>query len=152
MTSGLLFLFWLILVIFAIPQLRSEIQKHHSDNLDSWTEFQVVNYITYFTLITIMLILNCFADKQPRISTYPITKSNKQSPEKSTSFLNQIFFQWFTPITRIGYKRPLTEDDIYDMNPENMCIEVIPPFEKYFAESIEKGRRYEIRLKVKTWI
>lgn len=144
MTSGLLFLFWLVLVIFAIPQLRSEIQNYDSDNLNSWTEFQFINYIIYFALITILLLLNCFADKKPRRTTYVLTKSNKASPEQTSSFLNQILFQWFTHTTWIGYRRPLTEEDIYDINPENMSRELVPPFDKYFAASIDKGRRYEV--------
>lgn len=137
-------MFWLILVIFAIPQLRSEIQNYDRENLNSWTEFQFINYIIYFSLITIMLLLNCFADKQPRKTTYVITNTKRPSPEQTSSFLNQILFQWFFKTVWIGYRRPLTEDDIYDINPENTSRELVPPFDKYFAESVEKGRRYGI--------
>lgn len=141
MTSGLLFLFWLVLVVFAIPQLRSEIQNYDSENLTRWTEFQFINFIIFFALITIMLLLNCFADKEPRSSTYVVTKVRMPSPEQRSSFLNQISFQWFTHITWIGFRRPLTESDIFDIHPENTSRELVPPFDKYFAESIEKGRR-----------
>lgn len=144
MTSGLLFLFWLLLVVFAIPQLRSEIQNYDSEKLTSWTHFQFINYIIYFALITILLLLNCFADKKPRSSTYVVTKVKNPSPEQNSSFLNQILFQWFTHITWIGYRRPLTEADIFDINPENTSRELIPPFDKYFAQSIEKGQRYDL--------
>lgn len=89
-----------------------------------------------------MLLLNCFADKKPRQTTYVITNTKRPSPEQTSSFLNQIFFQWFFKTTWIGYRRPLTEDDIYDINPENTSRELVPPFDKYFAESVEKGRRY----------
>ncbi|KAJ6635068.1 Multidrug resistance-associated protein 1 [Pseudolycoriella hygida] len=140
-TSGLLFLFWLTLVVFAIPQLRSEIQKNGSENLTKWAKFQFINYVIYFVLISKMLLMNCLADKEPRTSTFVVTKVNKPSPEQRSSFLNQILFEWFTPIMRMGYKRPLTEADIFDINPENTSRELIPPFDKYFAQSLKKGRR-----------
>lgn len=86
-----------------------------------------------------MLVLNCFADKPPRKSNYP--KSTNPSPEKASSYLRQVFFQWFDRTIYNGWKRPLTENDIYDINPENLSKEVVPPFDKYFKESVEKGRR-----------
>lgn len=140
MSSGLLFNFWLILVIFAIPQLRWELRNYDSENLNSWTEFQFLNYMIYFPLVSIMLLLNCFADKMPRNSTY--AKAANPSPEQSSSYLRQIFFQWFDRVTWIGYKRPLTNDDIFDINPDDTSAELVPPFDKYFAASVEKGRRY----------
>ncbi|KAJ6649924.1 Multidrug resistance-associated protein 1 [Pseudolycoriella hygida] len=139
-TSGLLFLFWLILVIFAIPQLLSGIQNNNDDNSTAWAELQFINHIIYFTLISVLLLLNCFADKEPRISTYAKTTVNKTSPEHRSSFLNQMFFLWFSPIMRIGYRRPLTEDDLFDIPPENTSRELVPTFDKYFAHSIERKR------------
>lgn len=144
-TSGLLFLFWLVLVIFAIPQLMWEINNFTPDELNQWTHFQYINYITYFTLITIMLLLNCFADKLPRHTTF--TKSSNPSPEQTSSFLRQIFFQWFDKTTWVGYRRPLTEKDIYDINPEDSSKELVPPFDKYFAQSVEKGRKYDTMMR-----
>ncbi|CRL02706.1 CLUMA_CG015844, isoform A [Clunio marinus] len=150
MSSGLLFLFWLILVVFASVQLRWEIQNYDSDDLNRWREFQFVNYITYFTLITIMLVLNCFADKKPRKTTYVKTESNNPSPEKSSSFLSQIFFQWFDKTTWVGWRRPLTEKDIYDINPDDTSRELVPPFDKYFQQSVEKGRRKQMKQQQKS--
>lgn len=139
MSSGLLFTFWVFMMVFAIPQLRWEIQTRDSDDLNSWTEFQYINYITYFPLVCIMLLLNCFADKPPQKTTLKTTSN--PSPEQTSSFLRQIFFQWFDSTTWRGWRRPLTEKDIYDINPEDTSRELVPPFDKYFQESVEKGRK-----------
>ena len=128
-----------MLVCFASPQLRYEIKVYDSNDLNRWTGFQFINYMIYFSLIGTMLFLNCFADKTPRNSTYP--KTANPSPELSASFLSQIFFQWFDKTTWIGWRKPLTEKDIYDINPEDTSRALIPPFDKYFQESVEKGRR-----------
>lgn len=139
-SSGVLFNFWMLLTVFAIPQLMWEIRNNDSENLNSWTEFQFINYITYFSLVAIMFLLNCFADKRPTTTTY--SKTSNPSPEKNSSFLRQIFFQWFDSTTWVGWRRPLTEKDIYDINPDDTSRELVPPFDKYFYESVEKGRRY----------
>lgn len=121
--------------------MRTEVENYDSENLNAWTEFQFINYIIYFSLISILLLMNCFPDKRPRKTTFVVTNVRNPSPEQKSSFLNQILFQWFTYTTYIGFRRPLTENDIYDINPENTSRELVPPFDRYFAESVEKGRR-----------
>ncbi|CAO1343275.1 unnamed protein product [Diamesa hyperborea] len=147
-SSGLLFCFWLLLTIFAIPQLRTEIKRFEglesSQNI-SWDETQFIVYVVYFSCITIMLLLNCFADKAPRNTTY--TKYTNPSPEMSASFLSKIFFQWYDVTTWRGWKRPLQEADIYDLNPDDASCELVPPFDKYFQESLEKGRKKQLNQK-----
>lgn len=141
-SSGVLFNFWMLLMIFAIPQLMTEIRNYKSDGQNSWEEFQFINYVIYFSLVAVMFLLNCFADKPPRNSTY--TKASNPSPEQSSSFLRQILFQWFDSTTWVGWRRPLTEKDIHDINPDDTSRELVPPFDKYFYQSVEKGRRYVV--------
>lgn len=90
-----------------------------------------------------MLCLNGFADKAPRHTTYH--KFNNPSPELSSSFLRQIFFQWFDKTVYYGWKRPITEKDMYDINPDDASRELVPPFDKYFNESVEKNKRYILK-------
>lgn len=85
-----------------------------------------------------MLALNLFADSKPSRTTYP--KSVNPSPELSSSFVNQIFFFWFDSLTWRGWRRPLLEKDIYDINPEDTCFELVPPFDKYFKESVKNRK------------
>lgn len=128
--------------MLAIPQLFDEIRnngKIEELDLNTWKGFQYVNYLIYFSLSCLMLLLNCLADKAPTSTTY--AKYSKPSPELSASFLRKIFFQWFDKTTWIGWRKPLTEADMYDINPADASRELVPPFDKYFEESVEKGRR-----------
>ena len=88
-SSGLLFNFWLLLVAFAIPELRWQIIESES----SATRDNSTLYFVYFSLISVMIFLNCFADKEPINTTYP--KTENPSPEYRASYLNQIFYYWF---------------------------------------------------------
>ena len=87
-----------------------------------------------------MLILNCFADKAPRHTTYH--KYDNPSAELRSSFLRQIFFQWFDKTVYYGWKNPITEKDMFDINPDDASRELVPPFDKHFNESVERNKRY----------
>lgn len=141
-SSGLLFNFWLLFVVCSAPQLRSEIINFNRGNFDheflTWSVCQFINSMIFFSFLVIMLVLNLFADNQPKHTTYP--KSANPSTELSSSFVNKIFFFWFDPLIWKGWRRPLVEKDIYDINPEDTCAELVPPFDKLFKESIEKAK------------
>lgn len=142
--SGLLFTFWFLLMVCAIPQMRWETFNFDSENQTAWTQFQFINFTTFFALITVMSFLNFFPDKAPRSTTY--TKAANPSPEMSSGVFNQIFFLWFDKTMWYGWRRPLTEKDIYDINPSETSRELVPPFDKYFYESVEKAKRCESKL------
>jgi ATP-binding cassette subfamily C (CFTR/MRP) protein 1 len=142
-TSGILFNFWIFLVFCATPQLYFEIRTVLSEGFPTTTmtvsQWFFIYYCAYFALIFVMLVLNCFSDKHPKNSTFP--KHSNPSPELSVSFLNKLHFQWFTSIAWLGFRRPLNENDLFDIHPQDTCAELYPPFEKYFQESVEKNRR-----------
>lgn len=40
-----------------------------------------------------------------------------------------------------GFRKPLTTDNMYDLNPENTSYELLPLFDRYWQENVEKKRR-----------
>lgn len=126
----------------SIPQLRWEINNFNTGNFGNeeltWEGFQFINYVTFFTFISIILLINCFSDKPPTSTSFP--KSEKPSPEISASMLNRAFFAFFDRTAWTGWRKALTVDDIYDINPQNTSSELVPEFDRSFNESIEKQR------------
>lgn len=140
-TSGLLFVFWLLLSFCSIPQLRWEVLNYKEDNFNpeiNLAGFKFINFITFFALISLMTLLNCFCDKHPRHSTYPVNE--KPCPELSVSILNKIFFAWLEPVVLKGWRRPLVEDDVFSINPDNSSAELVPVFDRNFKKSQMKKR------------
>lgn len=97
-TSGLVFLFWFFLVIFGIPQMRSEARRHQEGVLDAslpvanWDRYNFISFTIFFGLSCVLLVLNCFADQEPQETKYP----------KSRVGLDDIFvFTFFNNINRI---------------------------------------------------
>lgn len=141
-SSGLLFTFWLLLSFCSIPQLRWEVINYQDGDFNPeiiLPGFQFINFATYFLLISVMTILNCFCDKLPRNSTYP--KNAKPCPDLHASILNRIFFAWLEPVILKGYRRPLVENDIYSINPENSSAELVPVFNKNFKKSQNRAKK-----------
>lgn len=72
--SGVLFFFWLLLILAGLPQLRTHITTYASSSEDEDVKYNYVSYMIYYPLIVIMFILNCFADLPPRDSPYMYEK------------------------------------------------------------------------------
>lgn len=135
-----------------MPQFRTEIQRQLNEPLaavpddeQAWNRYKFVGYMIYFPLIVLQSILHCFADKLPKFSGYSHTnmssQSAKPSPELTSSFLSKIFYVWLEPTMWKGFRKPLTTDDMYDLKPENTAYELLPLFDKYWQENVEKQRR-----------
>ncbi|RWS24939.1 multidrug resistance-associated protein 1-like protein, partial [Leptotrombidium deliense] len=63
------------------------------------------------------------------------TNKRNPSPETSASFLSKLTFWWFTKLALLGYKKPLTTDDLFDLCDEEKIANVIPKFEKNWISS-----------------
>lgn len=104
---------------------------------------QFLIYCIYFGLISTLLILSCFVDKPPKTTTFP--KYSNPNPELTVGAIIKLFYFWFDPIAVKGYRRPLVETDIYDINPENASAELVPKFDRNFNKSIKKSQQKEQR-------
>jgi hypothetical protein len=140
----LLFVFWVLLTVCSIPQLRWEVNNYNTSHFDdgiNWAGYRFIYFVTFFTLSSCMLVLNCFSDKPPSHTTYP--KSSNPSPELGCSIVSRIFFGWFDKTTWIGWRSPLTESNIFDINPQNASHEMVPEFDKSFQRSLDNQKRFD---------
>jgi ATP-binding cassette, subfamily C (CFTR/MRP), member 1 len=121
-SSGLLFIFWFLFTVVTIP-------------------FRWDDIGFYFVLSALLLLLNCFADAEPRELQY--VKPDKPCPELAASFPSKILFQWFDSFVWLGFKRPLENKDLWSMKPEDTSTEVAPLFLKYWNQSVAKNSQIE---------
>uniref|UniRef100_A0A336KSQ1 ABC-type glutathione-S-conjugate transporter n=1 Tax=Culicoides sonorensis TaxID=179676 RepID=A0A336KSQ1_CULSO len=141
-TSGTMFLFWVFLTVLAIPQMLTESRafenrKENPTDDDAWPQYEFISFCIYFGLICLELLLNCFADSEPRESKYK--KQEKPCPETKSSFLNRILFAWFDPMALLGYKKPLVKEDLWDMRYEDSSQVVSPEFQKHWNKAVGKS-------------
>jgi len=132
-----------LFTLCAIPQLRWEIMNFDSEAYDngdlSWAAYHFINFTIFYGALVILLVLSLFIDKPPKHSAY--AKSANPNPEITSSIFNKLFFFWFDPTAWKGWRRPLIETDIFDINPENTSRELVPEFDQAFQRNVEKNKR-----------
>ena len=52
---------------------------------------------------------------------------------KNVSWLSKLTFEWVTPLMKVGYSRPLREEDVFRVPPEHECARLTARLEKRFA-------------------
>ncbi|KAK5969866.1 Multidrug resistance-associated protein 1 [Trichostrongylus colubriformis] len=124
-TSGVLFIYWLLMVICGLPEFRFLLERYFKSVIDD--DFRFFMYLVYYPLICLELLLSCFADTPSGAFI-----GKQMCPELSTSFLNQITFHWFTGLAVKGYKKPLERDDLWALNERDRANHLIPQFYHYF--------------------
>ncbi|XP_031616914.1 multidrug resistance-associated protein 1 isoform X6 [Contarinia nasturtii] len=148
-TSGLQFLFWAFLLICGLPMLRTQITHRHArqanpdHDVDPLAEYNFTSYLIFYIFSLGIWILNCYADRAPLKTKYP--KSDKPYPEQGASFLSRLLYTWFDPLAWQGYRRPLEQKDLWDMNPEDSSKEIMPIFLKYWDRAVAKASGYNVR-------
>ena len=70
------------------------------------------------------------------------------SPEMNASFPSLITFSWFDGIIKRGWKTPIKEEHLYDLNPESNSVNVMRTWGKYWKQQINtknsSGRQMNI--------
>ncbi|CAL1540417.1 unnamed protein product, partial [Lymnaea stagnalis] len=115
-TSGLLFLFWFIYLICEIIRLRSVI-KVATIILNISQGYVSPSIFIHYPCVLFALILSMFVDAKPEGSIS--SGDENPCPEKSSSFLSQLTFWWFTGMVVQGYKRALVQTDLWSLNKED---------------------------------
>lgn len=133
-SSGLLFLFWALLMLAAIPQYRTEIQYIRSRiAIDAWSEYKSFRNMAYFPMIVIAFLMNCFSDSEP------VKFVRTDNPELSASFLRRITFQYFDGFMWRGFRRPIEEEHIFDLHAEDKTGHVNKVFDKYWPQTEKRS-------------
>ncbi|MCI4394913.1 hypothetical protein PGIGA_G00174300 [Pangasianodon gigas] len=132
--SASLFLFWLLLVICDIfpfqTLLRDALKQESIADLPRFCLF----YIAY-ALQLVALVLSSFADVPPDLKEVA-----KKNPEAGAPFLSRITFNWFNWMVINGYKRPLEQEDMWELNEKDSTSYITQKFEAIMKEELRKAR------------
>uniref|UniRef100_A0A1B6KK54 ABC transmembrane type-1 domain-containing protein n=1 Tax=Graphocephala atropunctata TaxID=36148 RepID=A0A1B6KK54_9HEMI len=135
-TSGVLFVFWLLLSVAGAAQFRTEIIRGDASDSEENT-FRYILYMIYYPIIVVMLVLNLFADRPPTYTNY--SKYEKICPEVGSSFVSQIFVGWFDGLIWKGFRKTLTSADLWNLKFEDTSTYLVPRFEKRWNKNLENA-------------
>ncbi|XP_070636731.1 ATP-binding cassette sub-family C member 2 [Bos indicus] len=127
--SWYLSLFWILSILCGTFQFQTLIRallKDSSSNL----AYSCVYFIFYAFQI-LVLILSAFSEKD----------DSSKNPSTTASFLSSITFSWYDSTVLKGFRKPLTLEDIWDIEDAAKTKALVSRFEKYMAEELQKARR-----------
>lgn len=131
--SGSLFMFWLLQVVCAVFQFQTLLREALSQGISDVPRFCLF-YISYGLQI-IALVLSAIADVSPEAK-----KVAETNPEAKATFLSRITFNWFNSMVWKGFKRPLVQEDMWDLNKNDSTHFICQTFEDVMAKELKKAR------------
>ncbi|TEA38280.1 hypothetical protein DBR06_SOUSAS110135 [Sousa chinensis] len=127
--SWFLSVFWILSILCGTFQFQTLIRtllRGSNPNL----AYSCVFLICY-ALQILVLILSAFSEKN----------DSSKHPSTTASFLSSITFSWYDSIVLKGFKKPLTLEDIWDIDEETKTKTLVSRFEKYMAGELQKARQ-----------
>lgn len=145
-TSGLMLLFWFLMTVATVINLRSILrstfQDHTTQTIANWdiSELKFTLRIVSAPIVIIQLVLACIADKRAQ-DPFMLTGEDyrNRSPENDASVLSTLTFWWLNSIMWTGYKRALTQEDLYTVKPCDRTQVVSQKFDKLLLPAIQKA-------------
>ena len=90
---------------------------------------EIVLMISSLVISVIMFILNCFADLQPLYSEWDDQADENDCPRKFASVPSRILYTWMDSLLIKGFRNPLTQSDLWNLNPEDRLTTTVPALE-----------------------
>ncbi|XP_041645026.1 canalicular multispecific organic anion transporter 1 [Cheilinus undulatus] len=142
--SATLFLFWLLLVLCDIfpfqTLLREALKLGTIKDLPRFCLFNIT-----FGLELVAFILSIVADIPPEAEEIV-----KRNPEAGAPFLSRITFNWFNSMVVKGYKRPLVQEDMWELSEKDSTAYLSERFQHFMKSELGAARvRYQHKLKKK---
>ncbi|CAF0848112.1 unnamed protein product, partial [Didymodactylos carnosus] len=127
--SGLLFSFWLLSTVAIIPDLVIYTIEFKRDR---FLLKELARVWIQFSLSLLLFIANCFAEPHD----FRKTSGKNICPELYVSFPSRITFWWVTKVVIRGYKRPLIEDDCWDLHLSEKAVNVVEKLQYYWNRKL----------------
>ncbi|XP_068578796.1 ATP-binding cassette sub-family C member 2 [Cebidichthys violaceus] len=142
--SATLFLFWFLLVLCDIFPFQTLLREAlRLGEISDYPRFCLF-YIS-FGLELIALILSAVADIPPEAEELV-----KKNPEAGAAFLSRITFNWISSMVVKGYKRPLVQEDMWELNDAESTAFINQRFQYFMQSELGAARvRLQNKLKIK---
>ncbi|ESQ33830.1 hypothetical protein EUTSA_v10006558mg [Eutrema salsugineum] len=66
-------------------------------------------------------------------------------PERHASFFTGIFFDWITPLMKLGYRKPITEKDVWQLDKWDETETLIKTFKRCWIEECRRSKPWLLR-------
>ncbi|XP_024216145.1 multidrug resistance-associated protein 1 [Halyomorpha halys] len=135
-TSGLFFLFWFLVLFLEFSQFYTSITGHISnEETDAMRIVNIASYCLYF----LMFLLCCISDLPPKQSEYPTLENS--NPEDGVSYPSRLFLFWFDSLVYKGLKRPLVQNDLWQMKYEDAAAQIFNHLNRFWLTELRNKNK-----------
>jgi ABC-type multidrug transport system fused ATPase/permease subunit len=156
-TSTLLFIFWVLFLLFMSITLRTKILEQAVYRTAKFED--VAPFYAFYALLIVMVVLSTFSDKG--VKKYSKGKHGSEDtdekfaeekpklsvlPENYSPLLSKLTFWWINNLITKGFKRPLTRDDLWEIDEQESSEYVTQKLEvawdkatKAYLEAVRKN-------------
>ncbi|KAI8344113.1 multi drug resistance-associated protein MRP [Chlamydoabsidia padenii] len=128
--SSLLLFYWLLVLIGDGIKLRTLLIIGNSQDAD------ILYGVNYLLIILIFVLENI---KRPMCQSISLDyDDSKLNPEESSSIFNRLLFLWMSPMIQKGYKKPLTMEDLWNLQHEDQSRSLSEQFEKDWNRELKR--------------
>ncbi len=89
----------------------------------------------------LLFALNLISDRKPAHYNPIYDTLEKPSPEISAPFVSVILFEWMTPLLWWGFRKPLKQEDMWDLDPHMQSYGIVPTFESEIRRQLELAEK-----------
>ncbi|RDD39615.1 Multidrug resistance-associated protein 1 [Trichoplax sp. H2] len=140
-SSSVLFLFWLLMAIAYTIKIRTLISFQIALNVMPEGLLRYVTCCIVFGGSILMLVQNVWVDRSYTKEQDGYKEDDlEESPELQSSFLSKVTFWWLNRLMIKGYKHPLAEKDLWDLNGIDKCDFVGQQFNREWMKETVKSR------------
>ncbi|CAK8671761.1 unnamed protein product [Clavelina lepadiformis] len=146
-SSSLLTCFWLLYLVFWALILKNQVDRlMNAKLLDDRELFRAITFFISYACVLSLFVMCFFVDDPPAFPPKDLYcegteskqsdhnpeeyKDNLPCPESSSCFLSRLTFEWFSKMIMQGYKRPLVDSDLWDLN----CVDKAERVSKRFLK------------------
>ena len=133
--NGVVLFYWLFLLIAWSVKLRSLIsQQTYATHLPFF-----VAYCVGFVLAWVEFVLEWLVPKKK--SAYQALEDEDECPVEYATVFSILTFSWMTPMMRHGYKKYLTEDDLWNLAKRDTTKSTGDAFQKSWDHELENRKQ-----------
>ncbi|CAG09356.1 unnamed protein product, partial [Tetraodon nigroviridis] len=135
--SATLFTFWLLIIVCQIFPFQTLVRKALREEITDLPRFCL--FFICFGLEVIALFLSAVADVSPNAK-----EQVKRNPEVGAAFVSRITFNWFNSMALKGFRQPLVQEDMWDLNEVDSTGYIDQRFQHHIQKELAKARvRYQ---------
>ncbi|KAK7487177.1 hypothetical protein BaRGS_00021529 [Batillaria attramentaria] len=124
---GVPFFFWLLTSLCGIIPLYTIIKLEMHKHEELYFTATVMSFVLQVTSLCLTFFVN-------RLPCHSEPNAKVPCPETTCSFPSFLNFWWMTKMVVIGYKRDLTESDLWQLNRSEQSDTLVPVFERAWRE------------------